>query len=142
MWQAFNSVLEKGGIVAALFFVVIAACGLAVRALWKSNQEEKKAYLAKIEQMAKEHAAAIEALSKAHREAVGSLSDEIGAQIAAVVAKNDELQKKLDAIQERRVVETRDTGERVMSYIKHIDAFVLKLESAIDVLLRASRGGR
>jgi hypothetical protein len=142
MWQAFNNVLEKGGIVAALFFVVIAASGFAIWSLWKSSREQQKEFLDKIEKLTASHDKAIAELTKAHAEAVEAFSQEVGAQIEAVVLKNDELQKRLDAIQERRVVDTKDNAERLMSYIKHFDAFVLKLESAIDVLLRAGRSGR
>lgn len=141
MWDAFNNVLEKGGVVAALFFVVIASSGLAVRALWLSNEKQRKEFAEKLDELTEAHQQAIDAVSDEHRKSTLALADELGKQIAAVVGKNHELQSKLDSIQERRVVETKDSTERVMAYIKHIDAFVLKLEAAIDVLLRASRGG-
>lgn len=152
MWDAFNNVLEKGGVVAALFFVVIIAAGIAIRALWKANSDDKKEFQKKIDELTASHAKQIADLTKAHKESIAllsdkhaesnnAMSDEIGAQIAAVVKKNEELQSKLDGLQERRVSETRDNTERVMSYIKHMDGFVMKLEAAIDVLLKASRGG-
>ena len=145
--------LEKAGVVAGLFFIVLVAAGLAVRALWKANVEERKEFHKKLDELTASHAKQIADLTKSHKEAVtlisdkhvasnNSMADEIGTQISAVVKKNDELQGKLDSLQERRVSETRDNTERVMSYIKHIDGFVMKLEAAIDVLLKASRGGR
>ena len=38
MWDFLSTVLQEGGTVAALFFVVLFASGVAFRALWKQNQ--------------------------------------------------------------------------------------------------------
>lgn len=141
MWEAFNNVLEKGGVVAALFFVVLISFGFAVRALWNSNEKQRKDFAEQIQALKSSCDQSLNKISEENQKAVGLLAEELGKQLAAVVSKNEELHDKVDSIQERRVTETKDNTERMMSYIRHTDAFVLKLEAAIDVLLKASRNG-
>jgi hypothetical protein len=38
VWQFLSDVLQEGGAVAALFFLLLIACGIGFRALWQQNQ--------------------------------------------------------------------------------------------------------
>jgi uncharacterized protein len=141
MWEVFNNFLEKAGVVASLFLLALAASGLAVRALWQSNERQRKEFLDQIDSLKASYEKSIKTLSDENQRAVDSLADELAEQISFVVRKNEDLHDKVDAIQEKRVLETRDNTQRMMAYISHMDAFVLKLDAAIDVLLKASRDG-
>jgi len=39
MWEGFTAVLQEGGVVAALFFLMLVGAGFFFKALWKQNQE-------------------------------------------------------------------------------------------------------
>lgn len=132
-----GSVLEKGGVVAALFFLLTIAFGFAVRALWNENQSLHRQLQEQADdkkKMAEEYAQSLRTQAEKHTREWRAQADEFAEQLMTLTTRIDELQ-------ERRVSEMRAFTEKVVNYIGHIDNFANKLEATIDVLLRAS-GGR
>jgi len=145
VWEFLGNVLEEGGVVAALFFLLTIGFGFVVRALWSKNQELHReiaqlidgsktmaeAHAIQLREMSKEQMEQLKALAAQHAADRKQHADEYARQLLAQAAKINELQ-------ERRVEETRTVTEKVIRYIGHIDQFANKLEATIDVLLRAS----
>lgn len=149
MSEAFKflgGVLEKGGVVAALFFVVIFAFGFAIRALWKKNQEvhaQVSSGTDALKKAVESHARKVEKLQGEHAQSLRDLVQRHTDQLKAVAEQHTRekrlMGQRIDELQEIRVTETRSHTESTMAYIQNIDQFVTKLETVIDVLMNASR---
>lgn len=147
-WDFLSDMLEKGGVVATLFFVLIIAFGLTVRVLWNKNQELHKqlksqadsakkmamAHAVQLREMSDQHVGHLKGLTTQHAADRKSQSDEYARQLLLQANRINELQ-------DRRVEETRVWTEKVITYIGNIDKFANKLEATIDVLIRASERG-
>lgn len=134
MWEFMSGVLEKGGVVAALFFLVTIGFGFAVRALWNKNQilhKQLKTQADASRETAVTHAVQLREMASQHAIDRKSQSDEYARQLLFQA-------NKVNDLQERRVEETRTVTEKVITYIGNIEKFANKLEATIDVLLRAS----
>lgn len=149
MWEFLTGVLEQAGAVAALFFVTLLGAGAALRALWKANQQAlaKVAEIQKEEsgkriEMRKAHEADRAKLLAAHTEELKALRDEHDRELRGIIeARKDDAAtyaQRLDALQERRVTETRDVTTKVVQHIASIDTTVGKLGAAIDMLVRVT----
>lgn len=117
MWEFLDNVLERAGVVAALFTMSMIACGAAVTVLWRQNQRLHGL----LEQARKDSASELKALAEDHARQLTALGN------------------RIDELQERRVRETGTMTERVMDHIKHIDQFAAKLEATIDLILQMNR---
>lgn len=124
MWDFVNAILEKGGVAAALLALVIIGCGIAIRQLWKQNQELQAQLVTQGAQYTKR----IEELAAQHVTDRKQQSNEFAARLTTSAERVDELQ-------ERRIKEARDVTERVMSYMSHFDQFAAKLETLIEMIL-------
>lgn len=129
MWEFLSQVLEKGGVVAALFFLLVIGFALAIRVLWKQNQ----ALSAKLHKQSEAHAELIRSMASIHAQKAKEQTDECSVQLLS-------LSKRIDSLQEQRVDETRDVTIKMMTYISNVDRFVSKLETAVDVLIQAGKG--
>lgn len=153
MWDFLSNVLEQAGVVALLFVLTLLGAGFAFRALWKANQKA----LSRVAEVQKEEADKRLAARKAHEEErekmraahtkeLAALHDEHDKELRGILkARKEEADayaSKLDAIQERRVAETRDVTTKVVQHIASIDQTVGKLGAAVDVLVRLTDQGR
>lgn len=128
MWQFLSDVLEKGGVVAALFFLLAIGFGVTVRVLWQQNQALHR----QLHEQSETHAALIRSMSSGYVAERKMQSDECTAQLMS-------LTNRIDELQEQRVDEAREVTIKMMTYISNVDRFVTKLETAIDVLIQAGR---
>jgi len=128
VWEFLTKVLDKGGVVAALFFLLVIGFGIAVRVLWKQNQELQR----KLHTQSEAHAELIRSVAETHAVERKVQTDECSTQLMT-------LSSRIDQLQEQRVDETRDVTIKMMTYISNVDRFVSKLETAIDVLIQAGR---
>jgi Skp family chaperone for outer membrane proteins len=152
-----DNVLNKGGVVATLFFVLVFACGFAIRVLWNRNQALHKQVLdhsQALKNTVESHSRQLQKLQATHADQLQKLQATHADQLQTMARANTDEMKSLaeqhtgekrvmgtriDDLQERRVDETRSITEKVMAYIQHIDTFVAKLEVTIDVLMNAAR---
>ena len=136
MWEFLSDVLERGGVVAALFFMLTIGFGLVVRTLWNQNQKLHKQLKTQADsqkKMAQEHAQVLSEQADKHAQEKRLQSEEYTAQLLTLTSARDDLQ-------ERRVVEKGDVVEKMMNYISSVDRFVNKLETVVDILVQAGRG--
>lgn len=99
MWDFVNAILEKGGVAAALLALVIIGCGIAIRQLWKQNQELQAQLVTQGAQYTKR----IEELAAQHVTDRKQQSNEFAARLTTSAERVDELQ-------ERRIKEAREIG--------------------------------
>ena len=85
MWDFLGRVLTEGGLVAALFFIVLFFFGATVRVLWAQNQE---------------------------------------------------LHKKLEGLQEKRLNDALKMQESMFKHIVSVDEAMNRLSSSLDVLIK------
>lgn len=143
-----DSVLDKGGVVATLFFVLVAAFSVAIRTLWLRNQKLHaealdatktlkttiEAHSRQLQKINAEHSEKIRAMAERHEEQIRQMAEQH-------VKEKRVMGSRIDELQETRVGEAKSVTEKVMSYVQHIDQFVNKLEITIDVLMNAARRG-
>lgn len=82
------------------------------------------------------------AAEKSKREAAEAYAEALRAGAEKGTARLEELARRVDDLQERRVKEAREVTEKVVKHIGHIDATVDKLGTAVDVLIDMSGGRR
>lgn len=127
MWDFLTKLLDHAGFIALFYSVSMTAAGLAIRAMWVHNQK-----------LHDQLTDAAEAKDAAVRKVVEDYVARVSLIEAAHAARVDGLHQRIDGLQEKRVSETRETTEKVVGHIGHIDATMDKLGTAVDVLIDLS----
>jgi len=131
VWEFFGTLAEKHGLSAVIAVGVIIAFGLAIRALWrdsrkinKAMQTQEKAHIKVL--VAKDKA--IVATKREHEIHCEKLKSHHSDELRFVT---EQFTKRIDELQERRVVETR---EREVNAIKHVEQAKTSVEKSTAVL--------
>lgn len=116
MWTFFDHVLDKGGVVAVLFAVVVAAFVAVIRAFWNANQSREREYR--------------EAVLK-HAKELKELQEQYTDQLKELQNQHSEAVQEL---QERRLQEAQATADRLLDTLRDVDGTIGKLQAALEAL--------
>lgn len=135
MWEFLSNLLEKGGVVALLFFTLAAAFAFAIKALWNENQllrrqirDDKKTHVAEVRDEAVVHEQKLVDLHERYEKKYEELQKRYE-------QKFEELQTRYDELQEKRRDEAVKVQERVMTHIQAVDRSSEKISHSLELLI-------
>lgn len=153
MWDFLNNLLEKAGVVAALYALTLVGIGAASRWLWGQWTKTLAAHSAaiKAEEVKRgEMRVAFEVerreMREAHTGAMAREAAEHAAELLAVAeqrrAEAERFGARLDAVRDHHTEQMVGLVEKSTRHIERIDQSVAKLGAGLDVLIRIGEGGR
>lgn len=104
MWEFLRSALEAHGLNAVVLLVVVGGAGIAMRELWKKNQELGVHY----RKMLQEEAQKRSEMRAAHDREIDSLRQELQLRTEAFA-------ERLDELHEKRNAESRETIREIIT---------------------------
>jgi len=115
-----DNLLQKGGVVAVLFAVVLIAFFLTVKALWNQNQSLHRELLK---------------AQKDHDDSIKELQKKVMELQEAFTAKAAELQSQYNRLQDKRVSEAQQVTTQVVEHAHKIDGAMEKFRISQELLI-------
>jgi len=151
MWEFLSSLLEMGGVVAALYGLTLIGIAIAGRVIWNSygkvltqlatvqtDQEKKRgelrlAFEVERRELREQHAAELARLRGEHAAELLAVADQRRVEA-------DRFGARLDAVRDHHTAQMVGLVEKSTRHIERIDQTVGKLSAGLDVLIRFGEG--
>lgn len=131
MWDFLSGVLEKGGVVAAIFVLYSIGIFFAFRALWNANQKLHD----RVAEVQKEEGEKRSKMREAHDHEIDKIR-------TAVLEETQRFATRIDDLQERRVAESQEVIREVIKHVQHTRLAVERVGDTMDVLKDVVTGAR
>lgn len=123
MWEFFTTLARDHGLAAVIAVGVMVSFGVAIRALWKKNQELQE----QLREQEKFHTKNLAEKDKALTEKEKECADELRLVTVQFV-------ERLQQLQEKRVDEAREVTKVVVTHVETTKNSVEKIRTAMETL--------
>ncbi len=135
MLELLKAIHDRDGYLALGIAVAAIALGWLVRALWNSNQSVNREYRAAVEREREAAKKTTEDFATRFVEQQNQFSDRLAKMQSEHTAK-------IEALQERRLNESRAQNEQILKALQEVDATSASFKTVLDAILGALREAR